>query len=57
MYIGAMRQSPTPKLKLFALVRDRDGRPKVDDPSTLPPEIVAALSPEDRAYLGLEEKT
>lgn len=44
-----------PKVTLFALVRDRDGNPKVDDPKALPPEIISALSESDRAYLGLNK--
>ncbi len=34
--------------RLFALVRDKDGRPKIDNPETLPPEIRAMLTPEER---------
>lgn len=48
-------QSAKPKLELYALVRDKDGRPKVDDPHNLPPQIKAALTAEDLAFLGLEE--
>lgn len=39
------------KIKAYALVRDKHGRPKVDDPSTLPPEIINALSKEDLEYI------
>lgn len=35
------------KLKLFALVRDKDGRPKIDNPQTLPAEIFAALTADE----------
>lgn len=50
MHIAKM---PSPKLRVFALVRDAEGRPKVDDPASLPPEIMSTLSAEDRAHLGL----
>lgn len=50
------RATPAPEIKLYALVRDAQGRPKVDDPQSMPPEVVATLSPEDRAYLGLAEE-
>jgi len=46
---------PQPEIRVFALVRDAEGRPKVDDPSKLPPEVVAALTPVDKAYLGLDK--
>lgn len=43
---------PAPKLQMFGLVRDKDGRPKVDgDPEGLPEQIKAMLTPEDWAYL------
>lgn len=44
-----------PKVKGYALVRDAAGRPKVDDPASLPPEVVKTLTPEDRRWLGLED--
>jgi len=37
----------------FGLVRDRDGRPKIDDPSNLHPAIVAMLTPQERVDLGI----
>lgn len=50
-----MKTAP-PKLKaqMFALVRDKDGRPKIDDPSTLHPSQIAMLTPEERAEFGVE---
>lgn len=44
-------------MKGYSLVRDKHGRPKVDDPSTLPPQILMMLSDDDLEYLGLKEKT
>ena len=44
---------PQPEFRAFGLVRDKDGRPKVDDPSSLPPEVVAMLSKEDKEWLSL----
>ena len=35
----------------FGVVRDKDGNPKVDDPSSLPAEILAQLTPQERATL------
>ena len=43
------------KIKAFGLVRDKDGRPLVDDPKSLPREIIDQLSDEDLIYLGLKE--
>lgn len=42
---------PAGKFKGFALVRDKDGNPKVDDPDNLPPEIYNALTDKDKEYL------
>lgn len=36
------------KFKAFVLVRDAQGKPKVDDPQNLPPEILAALTEEEK---------
>lgn len=41
------------KQQLYGLVRDAQGRPKVDDPKNLPVQIRAVLTPQDKAYLGL----
>lgn len=43
---------PAPKVKVFGLVRDKHGRPRVDGkPEDLPDEIKSLLTPEDWAYL------
>jgi hypothetical protein len=40
--------------KGVALVRDKDGNPKIDgDPRNLPPEIQLMLTEEERSNLGL----
>jgi hypothetical protein len=45
-----------PKKVLFGLVRDKNGRSKVDgNPDHLPPQIKAMLTQEDRDYLGMKE--
>lgn len=43
---------PLPELKATGIVRGPDGKPKIDDPSTLLPEQVEALTTEERAALG-----
>lgn len=48
--------SPKPKVKLYGLVRDKDGKPKIDgDPRDLPPQIKAMLTRQEKRELGLEE--
>jgi hypothetical protein len=37
-------KSTSGKFKAFALVRDKDGKPKIDDPATLPAELFKALT-------------
>jgi len=45
-----------PKVQMFALIRDKDGRPKVDgNPDDLPEAIKSMLTPEDWAYLKGDE--
>lgn len=44
---------PEPEFRALGLVRDKNGRPKVDDPASLPDEIKAMLSEEDKAWLSL----
>jgi len=39
---------------MYGLVRDKNGRPKVDDPKSLHPEQIKMLTPEERVELGLE---
>lgn len=46
-----MTTSPRPKIEGYFLVRDRHGRPKVDDLASLPEPIKAMLTPEDWEYL------
>lgn len=46
--------APRPKVRLFGLVRDKDGNPKVDDPHNLPPEIKAMLTEAERKRLGID---
>jgi len=41
---------PTPKVKGRLLVRDREGRPKFDDPDKIK-DYVNVLTDEDRDYL------
>lgn len=44
-----------PKAKLFALVRDKDGKPKVDgDPNKLPAQTKALLTEYEKTELGIE---
>jgi hypothetical protein len=43
-----------PKVVMYAIVRDKNGRPKVDDPSTLHPEQIKMLTPQECADLGIE---
>lgn len=43
---------PTPQIRAFALVRDANGRPKIDDPANCAPEILAMLTPEEREELN-----
>jgi hypothetical protein len=53
---GSGGKDMRPKKVLFGLVRDKDGRPKVDgNPDHLPPQIKAMLTQEDRDYLGMKE--
>ena len=44
---------PAPKVQMFGLVRDKDGRPVIDDPKTLHPAIVAMLTEAEKAELGV----
>lgn len=47
--------TPEPKAQLFGLVRDKNGKPKIDgDPRELHPAIQAMLTPEERAELGID---
>lgn len=44
---------PRPKIEMYGLVRDKNGKPKVDNPQNLHPEQVKMLTPEERVELGL----
>lgn len=44
-----------PDAKLYGLIRDKDGFPKIDgNPQDLHPAIKAMLTPQERAQLGLD---
>jgi len=47
----AVIQAPPGKFKAFALVRDKDGKPKIDDPKNCPPEILEMLTDEEKEEL------
>lgn len=38
---------PKPKIKLFGLVRDKNGKPKVGDIHNCPPEILALMTKQE----------
>lgn len=38
-------------VKMVAIVRDKDGNPKFDDPHNVQPEVLKALTPKDLEYL------
>ena len=38
-------------IKVIGVVRDKDGKPRFDDPLNVSPEVYAALGESDRAYL------
>ena len=40
--------------KIYALVRDKDGRPKIDDPENLHPAIAAMLTEAEKAEFGVK---
>ncbi len=44
---------PKPKMTLYGLVRDSNGRPKVNDPAALHPAQIALLTPAEREELGV----
>jgi hypothetical protein len=44
-----------PKVKMFGLIRDKYGKPKIDgDPNDLHPELKKMLSNEEKLELGIE---
>lgn len=47
--------SISPKIKFFGLVRDKDGKPKIDgDPKDLAPHIKELLTSDEKQELGIE---
>ena len=47
---------PKAKVVLYGLVRDCNGKPKIEgDPESLHPAIKAMLTPQERAELGIED--
>jgi hypothetical protein len=44
-------QSSQSKVKILGLVRDKNGRPKIDDGNTLPQELWDLLSAEEASNL------
>lgn len=45
---------PRAKVQAFGLVRDANGKPKIDgDPRDLPDQIKAMLTPQERQELGV----
>lgn len=45
--------TPQPKVQMFGIVRDSQGKPRIDDPSTLHPVQKQMLTAEERAELGI----
>lgn len=45
---------PAPKVQMFGLVRDKHGKPLVDDPKNLHPAIKAMLTEAEKAELGVD---
>lgn len=41
------------KKQAYALIRDKDGRPLIDDPKNLHPGLVSMLTPAERREFGL----
>ena len=42
-------------MKLYGLVRDKNGKPKIDDPSKVRPQIAAMMTAEERAEFNIPE--
>ena len=40
-------------MKLYGIVRDANGRPKIDNPNTVPPQMAAMLTEEERQQFGI----
>lgn len=41
----------TGTMKGYAIVRDKDGRPKFDNPHNIPKQILDVLTDDDKAYI------
>ena len=40
-------------MKMFGVVRDKNGRPRIDNPATVPPEMAAMLTEEERQEFNI----
>ena len=50
-----MNTTQAPKIVMYGLVRDKNGKPKIDgDPRDLPEQIRAMLTPQERQELGVQ---
>lgn len=50
-----MKTGPKPKVVIYGLVRDKNGKPKIEgDPRNLHPAILAMLTPEEREELEID---
>ena len=45
---------PDPQVRIYGLVRDKDGNPVIDDPKNLHPAIKAMLTEAEKARYGVE---
>lgn len=52
----ANTQAMKVKLKGFALIRDKDGKPKIDNWKKCPDEIKLMLTEEERAYFKKQDE-
>jgi len=43
--------NPPSEIRTVAIVRDKDGNPRFDDPDNVPEIVLAALSEQDLEYL------
>jgi len=42
------------KIKAYVMIIDKNGNPVIDDPSTVPPEAWAKLTPEQKKYANAQ---
>ena len=49
---GINAQADQPEVRLVAIVRDKDGNPKFDDPYNVPAVIIKALTQSDIEHLN-----